>query len=516
MKVKFLTADEAVQQIKDGDVIATGGFAGSGFAEELAVALEQRFLATGTPRGLTLVFCGGQGDYKTRGLNRLAHEGLVTRLIGGHFGLAPGLQKLAVENKLEAYNICLGVLSQLFRDIAAKRPGHITRVGLNTLMDPRLQGGKLNDAAKDNIIDLITINGKEYLLYKSFDISVAFLRGTCADKNGNISVEKEALTSSLLPIAQAVKNCGGKVIVQVEKIVENGTLNPKLVKIPGIYVDTVVVAQNPEYQQQTMGLPYNPAFCGEGRAELGSIAPMALSDKKVICRRALMELTGDCVTNLGIGTPEGVSIVAAEEGIADRLLLTVEAGPISGVPAGGAAFGCSFNPEAIIDEPCQFDFYQGGGVDITFLGLAQVDAAGNINASKFGTKMSGSGGFIDISQNAKKAVFCGTLTASGLVTKIEDGKITVLHEGRIKKFISQLEQITFSAKNALESGQPVLYITERAVFELKKGGITLIEIAPGVDYERDILSQMDFVPQVSPDLKLMDARIFCDEPMGLK
>jgi propionate CoA-transferase len=515
MRVKFLTAKEAMDTVTDGSTIVTDGFAGSGFAEDLAVALEDRFLKTGRPRGLSFVFCGGQGDFKDKGLNHFAHEGLTRRLIGGHFGLAPKLQQMAVENKLEAYNICLGVLSQLFRDIAAKRPGHITHVGLNTIMDPRLQGGRLNAAARDEMIELITIHGKEYLLYKAFHLDCAFLRGTYADENGNVSMDKETVTTEVLSVAQAVRNCGGRVFVQVERVVKNGELNPKLVKIPGIYVDTVVVAA-PKNHMQTFNNAYNPAYSGEKRVALEKLPPMPLSDKKIICRRAAMELKGGGnITNLGIGTPEGVASVAAEEGIADKLLLTVESGPIGGVPAGGVDFGCSTNPEAIIDEPNQFDFYQGGGADITFLGLAEADPKGNVNASKFGSKIPGSGGFIDISQNAKKVVFCGTFTASGLKVEIQNGCLNILTEGSIRKFKETLEHITFSAKNAVETGQPVLYITERAVFSLDGDGLVLTEVAPGIDLERDILDQMAFKPQIHKDLKLMDERLFRPEKMGL-
>lgn len=515
MRVKVLNAEEAVKLIPDNATVATGGFVGIGVPEEVEIALEKQFLEAGSPKNLTLVYAAGQGDGKDKGLNHLGHEGLVKKVIGGHWGLAPKLQKLALENKIEAYNLPQGVISHMFRDIAAGKPGTVTHVGLKTFIDPRLQGGKINDVTKEDIVKLIELEGEEYLFYKAFPVDVALLRGTYADENGNISMEEEAVSLETLSAAAACKNSGGKVIVQVKKIVKAGSLDPKLIKIPGIYVDTVVVAEKEENHMQTYGKTYDSSYCGKTVVPVNSMKPLTLNERKVIARRAAMELIPKAIVNLGIGVPEVIAMVANEEGKGDEMVLTVEAGPVGGVPGGGLNFGASTNPEAILDQPYQFDFYDGGGLDLAFLGLAQCDSKGNINVSKFGPKIAGCGGFINITQNAKKVVYCGTFTAGGLRVKTEDGKLTIEKEGKVKKFVNEVEQITFSGDYAMENDTPVLYITERAVFQLSKEGLVLKEIAPGVDIQKDVLDLMDFKPIVSENLKEMDARIFKEELMGL-
>jgi propionate CoA-transferase len=404
----------------------------------------------------------------------------------------------------------------LLRDIAGHRVGTITHVGLDTFVDPRNGGGKINEKTTEDLVEVIEIDGEEKLLYKSFPVNIAFIRGTYADEYGNVTLEKEVATTEVTSIAQAVKNNGGIVIVQIEKIVKGGTLDPRLVKVPGIYVDAVVVA-NKEDHEQAIGREYNPAISGEIKEAISdNVEITPLTAKKVIARRAAMELREDTVVNLGVGAPEYIAQVANEEGIGDYMTLTVESGAIGGIPQGGPRFGSSLNPDAIIDQPYQFDFYDGGGLDMAFLGLAQCDESGNINVSRFGPRIAGCGGFINITQNAKKVFFCGTFTAGGLKTKIEDGKLIIEQEGKKIKFIKQVEQVTFSGRYANKNGQPVLYITERCVFELKEDGLHLIEVAPGIDIQTQILDLMEFAPKIDGEIKIMDERLFREENMGLK
>ena len=511
-KNKIVSADEAAAIIADGDTVAVSGFVGVGTPDELILALSRRHEGGKGPKGLTLVFAAAPGDGKERGLNRLAHEGLIKRVVGGHWSLVPKLCDLVLDDKIEAYNLPLGVVSHLFRDIAAGSPGVMTKVGMRTFVDPRLTGGKLNAHTTEDLVELVTLRGEEWLHYKSFPINIALIRGTTADPAGNITMEREALKLDNLAIAMAAKNSGGLVIAQVERIAES--LPAREVIVPGVMVDCVVLAE-PENHLQTYATRYNHAFSGRQRVPLDRIAPLPLDERKIIARRCAFELPPGGVVNLGIGMPEGVAAVAAEEHVLKFLTLTAEPGIIGGMPQGGLDFGAALNPEAILHQNQQFDFYNGGGLDLACLGMAEADAHGNVNVSKFGRKLAGAGGFINISQNAKKLVLAGTFTAGGLKVAIEDGKLTIVQEGRAKKFVEAVEHVTFSGDYAAESEQPVFYVTERCVFRRTKAGMELTEAAPGIDIDRDILALMGFAPIVN-DPKLMDERIFRDEPMDLE
>jgi propionate CoA-transferase len=418
------------------------------------------------------------------------------------------MSKLVSESKIEGYCLPQGVIVQLYREIAAKRPGVLTKVGMGTFVDPRLDGGKMNAKTTEDIVKLVEFDGEQWLYYKTFPIDVAIIRATTADEKGNLTTEKESVMLEMLELAQAVKNNGGLVIAQVEYLAKAGSLHPRDVKVPGILVDHVVVATDQRCCWQTEGMYFNPVFCGDIKVPMDSIPELPLTERKIIARRAAMELVPDAIVNLGVGIPSDVAAVGAEERVSDMMTFTTEAGGIGGVPASLPHFGQSYNGEAVIGHANQFDFYDGGGLDVAFLGLAQADKAGNVNVSKFKGRAMGPGGFINVSQGAKKVVYCGTFTAGGLEIAVEDGKLAIVQEGKGKKFIDQVEQVTFSGEFAAKKNQAVVYVTERAVFVLENGQVTLTEIAPGIDLEKDVLAMMEFKPVVSANLKTMPVEIF--------
>lgn len=510
--MKFISAKEVAKKIENESIVATGGFVGIGVAEEVLTEMENHYLENKKPTNLTLIYAAGQGDGKGKGLNHLAHEGMVNKVIGGHWGLAPKLGNLALENKIQGYNLPQGVISHMFRDLASGKKGTISKIGIGTFVDPQLQGGKVNEITSEDIVKEIFIENERHLYFKApSKIDFAILRGTLADEDGNISLEKEALTLESLALAMATKNSGGKVVVQVEKKVKNGSINPKLVGIPSIFVDYVVLCSDEKYHHQTFGTQYDETFVNSNILVNDVKEKSLLDERKIIARRCAMFLSKeDKVLNYGIGMPEGIAEVLRDGNQEHLFTPTVEPGAIGGTPAGGLSFGASVSPQAIIDQPYQFDFYDGGGLDIAFLGLAQCDSTGDINVSKFGPKIAGCGGFINISQNAKKVIFCGTFTAGGLKVQVTENGINILNEGKSKKFIEAVEQITFSSKTANLNNQPVFYVTERAVFKLSKDGLELIEIAPGIDLEKDIINNMEFRPIISENLKVMDKKIFQD------
>ncbi|MDX1430870.1 MAG: acyl CoA:acetate/3-ketoacid CoA transferase [Gammaproteobacteria bacterium] len=511
---KIISADEAVAIIHDDDVLATAGYGGHGVPEALLVALGRRFEATGSPRNLTLIHATGQGDTRDKGLNHLAHEGLVGRVIGGYYGLSPKLARLAVDNRIQAYNFPEGCILQLYRDIAAGKPGTFSKVGLGTYIDPRQDGGRMNAITTEDLVEVVELGGEEWLFFRSLPINVVFLRGTTADVDGNISIEREALVLEDLALAMAAKNCSGHVICQVERIADRGTLPARQVRIPGMMVDCVVIGE-PDHHWQNYATTYNPAFSAEIRVPPQAVEPMALDERKIIARRCTMELRANSVINLGIGMPEGIGSVCNEERIHRYITLTADPGIVGGVPMSGLDFGAAVNYDALLDHTTAFDFIDGGGLDVAFLGMAQCDRFGNVNASKFGDRITGCGGFINISQNSRKVVFVGTFRAGGLEVEVRDGQLEIRKEGRLAKFVREVEQITFSATVARDKRQPVLFVTERCVFRLGERGLELIEVAPGIDIERDILAGMEFVPVID-DPRPMDPRLFQPEPMGLK
>jgi propionate CoA-transferase len=510
---KVMTPEAAVDLIVDGDTLAVGGFVGLAVPEELLIALAKRFGETRGPRDLTLVFAAGQGDGGARGLNHLAREGLIRRAIGGHWGLVPALGALALDGRIEAYCLPQGVVSHLYREAAAGRPGLITRVGLGTFVDPRVDGGRLNAVSQEEVVRVIELDGDEFLFYPSRPLDVAFLRGTTADEEGNVTMEHEAATLDSLSIAQATRNSGGIVIVQVERLTTSHVLPPRDVRIPGIFVDGVIVG-DAAAQMQTFAEGFNSAYVGGTHAEVEATGAAPLDARKVIARRAAMALKINSVVNLGIGIPEGIAMVAGEEGILDTITLTVEAGAIGGLPAGGLSFGAAANAQAIVDQPYQFDFYDGGGLDQAFLGMAEVDRHGNVNVSRFGRRLAGAGGFINITQAASSVFFLGTFTA-GADVAVGDGRLRIWRDGTVAKFVDEVGVVTFNGAQANARGQSVLYITERCVLRLGHEGLELIELAPGVDLERDVLARMGFRPQLAPDLREMDAAIFTDARLGL-
>ncbi|GAB4815940.1 hypothetical protein N2152v2_002986 [Parachlorella kessleri] len=479
------------------------GFVGSSSPELLLNAVRRRFDTTGHPRELGVVVVASAGNNKGRGADVLAAEGLVTRMIYGWTGSCPGYLKLIKENKMQAWNIPLGVASHIIRDVAARRPGPVTHVGLGTFIDPREKGGKVNSVTTQDLVHLVKLGGREYLWYQAPErIGVALLRGTSADLDGNVSFEREAIYADQLNQAMAAHNSGGVVLVQVERLVERGSIPTKSVHLPGALVDKIVVAP-PELHPQTLAPPlaYDGSLSGEWRRPLSDIEGLPLNERAVIAHRAMLEIdTPNAVVNLGVGMPEGVAVMVAthshQNPHAASVTLTTEVGAFGGIPGGGLKFGTSHNAAALVPTATMIDFYNGGGVDMACLGMAEVDPEGNVNVSNFGGgRMPGCGGFIDISQTAKKVVFVGTFTSGGLQVAVEGGRLVVRQEGRVRKFVKSVFEKTFVASSA--GGRPILYVTERAVFRLTHQGLVLEEVAPGIDLERQVLALMDFKPLVA-------------------
>ena len=507
-KTQFLSADEAAALIEDKSVVGlVGGGGGLVEASLLHEAVERRFLKTGHPQSITCIHALGIGDRQERGMNRFAHKGMTSKVIGGHWVWSPRMQQMARDNDIEAYVLPGGVIMQLMREVAAGRPGLITHVGLGTFVDPRFDGGRMNDAAKANLTEVITIDGKDYLRYLPIPVSVALLRGSYADEDGNISLEEEPANLDIYAMAAAAHNSGGKVIFQVKGRVPRNSMKAREVRIPAALVDVVVIDES---QRQGYELVYDAAVSGERFTHDLEEQTVQFSPRLVIAKRARQELVDDAVINFGFGIPDQVAKLIARDGMSDRYYQTIEHGTYGGRLMDGDLFGYAMNPNCMIDGPSQFDFYSGGGLDIAFLGFGEIDAAGNVNVSKLAGNTVGPGGFIDIAQNAHVVVFCGTFDTGGTRLEIGKGRLEIVAHGRIAKLVNEVDQITFSGAQALAQGQRIIYVTERAVFELTEEGVSLIEIAPGVDLERDILNRMGFAPYVGVAPRVMDGLLFTD------
>ena len=513
-KNKEISVEDAVKLIRPGDTITVGGFVAQGGPEEVLLALGKRYGETGQPNDLTLVFTGGPGDTATKGLNHLARPGMLKKTVGSHYGQMPMVGELALNNKIQAYNLPMGTVSRLLRATASNQPGYMTHVGFRTFVDPRYGGGRINEVTTQEIAEIITVGEQEYLYYKAMPINVAIIRGTTADCNGNITMERESLYCDSLNMAMAARSSGGLVICQVERMAAENSLNPRHVRVPGTLVDAIVVAR-PENHRMSYFTDYNPGWSGEIRPPPPK-KRMILDERKIIARRGALQLLPYQVVNLGIGMPEGVAAVADEEHILKYVSLTTEPGTHGGSGASGHDFGPAVNYDGMLELNQQFDFYNGGGLDTCFLGNAQTTTEGNVNVTRVGKKLTGPGGFIDISQSTKRVNLLGTFTAGGLKVETGNGFLKIVEEGKIKKFVKSISEITFSGAQAIASGQIVNYITERCVFTLTKEGLELVEVAPGIDISRDILAQMEFRPIMRRPPRPMRRSIFKDDLMGLR
>lgn len=518
-KPKFVSAEEAAAMILDGTTLCTIGMTLVSASESILKAVENRFLETGTPKNLTLFHTCGQSDRKD-GIAHLAHEGLITKVIGGHWGLCPPFMKMISENLLEAYNLPQGQMANMFHSMALREPGKLSKIGLGTFVDPRIEGGKMNEKTRDkeDIVSVVTVDGEEYMQYKEVPIDTLIIRGTYADEAGNITTEEEAMVLEVLPAVMAAKRFGGKVICQVKQIVKSGALGAKEVTVPGILVDAVVVCQDPvNDHRQTSSWYYDPSYSGQVKTPLKGTAAIPLNIRKVIGRRAVMELKKDVVINVGTGIPNDViGPILAEEKVQEDVMLTVESGIYGGVPAGGIDFGISCSPEALIPHDRQFEYYTGAGIDFTFMGAGEMDREGNVNATKMGTVAAGAGGFIDITSTAKNVVFCSTFTGGGIQAEFDEAGIHIVKEGRFKKLVKKVQQISYNGKMAVARGQNMFFVTERAVFKLTEKGPVLIEIAKGADMEKDILAQMEFKPLMADEIRETPVEIYKEKAFGLK
>lgn len=518
---KFISVNEVSKLVHDDDVVGVGGFCGFGAPDSVLREIGKYYEQNNTPKNLTIITpaAAGDGTHEKWGINALSAEGLVDTIITSVIMLPKTILDSINQNKIACYSPPLGYFGHMFRALAGKEPGYISHVGLNTYCDPRLDGCKMNEKAKSQqkrIVNLVKINDEEYLFYPTIKMNVALLRGTYADEDGNISLDHEAIHPETLEMATAVHNNGGTVIFQVEKIVKKGTIDPRNIIVHSSEVDYVVLSNPGEHLQSYAIKEFKPELTGEIRVPLEDIKLYPLKPKKVIARRACMEIKKGALVNLGLGLSEIIASVAQEENVLDEFTLSIETGILGGLTLSGGLVGAGMNADAYYKMADTFDLYNGGGLDQCFLSAAEIDEEGNVNVSKFSGLVNGPGGFINITQNTKEICFLGIFTAGKVDIEIKDGKVNINQDSDKLKFVKKVEQVSFSGKDAIKTGKKVKYITERGVFELTKDGLMLIEIAPGIDLEKDILSKMEFKPLISDNLKIMNEALFKDEKMNLK
>ena len=515
--MKIIQPEEIAGLIKDAVTVAIGGFGSYGCPDFLLHCIAKNYREFHHPNSLTIVTGIGAGNNQRDevGLNRLKEKGLIETVLAAHIANAPEINDLVARNEIAAFLYPLGVMAHLMRAIAGKKPGVITQVGRYTMADPELDGCCINEKARSQyrkVVENVIIGEKTYLFYPGFHIDVTMIRATYADEKGNLSFDHEALTGMELEMALAAHNNGGIVIAQVEQIVKADTIHPKKVRIHHSLIDYVVLSDQEMHHQGYATTKYRPELCGEVTGTEESVEELPLNIRKVIARRGVLELKPGMTINLGVGIPSYVGPVAKEESIG-QITLSLESGPIGGFPVSGVGFAASVNPESIGTLTDTFDFYDGGGLDLTCLGAAEIDCHGNVNVSSFKGRCPGPGGFINISQNTPIVCFMCIFTAGKSDISVKNGRLEIKEDGSGIKFVNDVQQVTFSADYARENGQKVLYITERAVFSLDEHGICLEEIAPGVDLQKDILDKMEFTPAISEKLKLMDERLFLEMPM---
>jgi acyl CoA:acetate/3-ketoacid CoA transferase len=519
---RVMSADEAARLIPDNAVVTVSSSSGLGCPDAVLAALGRRFDDTGHPRNLTTLHPIAAGDmYGIAGIDHIAKDGLLAKVIAGSYPSGPSnrepplIWQMVTGNRIPAYNIPSGILFDMHRDAAAHRPGVLTQVGLDTFVDPLREGCAMNArGAAEPVVRRVEFAGDTWLFFPAIVPQVAIIRATTADERGNLSYEHEGGYLGPLDQALAVRNNGGIVIAQVKRLAKAGTLKPQQVLVPGILVDAIVVAPD---QMQTTQTVYEPAISGEVFRPMSSFEVPDFGIAKVIARRVAQELREGDAVNIGFGISANVPRILIEEGLHGHVTWVIEQGAVGGVPLLDFQFGCASNAEAIVPSPYQFTYFQGGGFDASLLSFLQIDREGSVNVSKLGVRphvTAGAGGFVDITAKARKIVFSGFFTA-GADLAVESGALAIRREGKVKKLVPAVEHVSFSGRRAVAQGQAITYVTERCVLELRPDGVTVTEVAPGVDLDRDVLGQAEFPLAVARDLKVMDVALFRPEPIGL-